>query len=64
MKITQIDKKVTESEVMLTKDDLELIITEYFKQMFNAKASELSITFEEEDQGDIQVSYRRVEIIK
>lgn len=64
MKITQVDKKVTESEVMLTKDDLELIITEYFKQMFNAKASELSITFEEEDQGEIQVSYRRVEIIK
>lgn len=64
MKITQTDKKVTESEVMLTKDDLELIITEYFKQMFNAKASELSITFEEEDQGEIQVSYRRVEIIK
>lgn len=64
MKITQTDKKVTESEVMLTKDDLELIITEYFKQMFNAKASELSITFEEEDQGGIQVSYRRIEIIK
>lgn len=64
MKITQTDKKVTESEVMLTKDDLELIITEYFKQMFNAKASELSITFEEENQGEIQVSYRRIEIIK
>jgi hypothetical protein len=64
MKITQTDKKITESEVMLTKDDLEMIITDYFKQMFNAKASELSITFEEEDQGEIQVSYRRVEIVK
>lgn len=64
MKITQTDKKITESEVMLTKDDLETIITDYFKQVFNAKASELSITFEEEDQGEIQVSYRRVEIIK
>lgn len=64
MKITQTDSRVTESEAIITKEDLEDILIEHFKTLFNAKRSELTITFEDEDQMDIQVIYRRVEIIK
>jgi len=64
MKITQTDSRVTESEVMISKEDLESILIQHFKTLFDAKRSELSVTFEDEDQMDIQVSFRRVEIIK
>ena len=64
MNITQITKKVYEAEVMLTSEDIEFIIIEHFKQKFNAKGSELSVTFENPHQEDIQVSYHRVEVLK
>ena len=46
MNITQVTKKVYEAEVMLTSEDIEFIIIEHFKQKFDAKTSELSVTFE------------------
>lgn len=64
MNITETIKKVYEAEVMLTSEDIEFIIIEHFKQKFDAKGSELSVTFEDPDQADIQVSYRRVEVLK
>lgn len=64
MNITETVKKVYEAEVMLTAEDIEFIIIEHFKQKFDAKTSELSVTFENPHQEDIQVSYRRVEVLK
>lgn len=64
MKITEIVKKVHEAEVMLSADDIEFIIREHLKQKFDAKDSELSFTYENPHQEDIQVSYRRVEVLK
>lgn len=64
MKITELTKKVHEAEVMLDANDIETIISEHFQRAFNAKASELSFTYEEPKQKEIQVSYRRVEIVK
>lgn len=64
MNIIQVTKKIYEADVMLTSEDIEFIIIEHFKQMFDAKSSELSITFENPHQEDIQVSYRRVDVLK
>lgn len=64
MNITQVTKKVYEAEVVLTSEDIEFIIIEHFKHKFDAKTSELSVTFENPHQKDIKVSYRRVEVLK
>ena len=64
MNITEILKKVYEAEVILTSEDIEFIIIEHFKQKFDAKTSELSITYENPHQENIQVSCRRVEVLK
>ena len=63
MKIIEITKKVHEAEVMLNAEDIETIIREHFQRAFNAKATELTFTYEDPNQRDIQVSYRRVEVI-
>lgn len=64
MNITEVTKKVYEAVVVLTSEDIEFIIIEHFKHVFDAKGSELSLTFENPYQQDIQVSYRRVEVLK
>lgn len=63
MKITETTKKVYEAEIMLNAGDIENIIREHFQRAFNAKATELTFTYEDEIHQEIQVSYRRVEVI-
>lgn len=43
MKESTINKKVTTVQVELDANDLDFIITEHFKRLYNAKTSEITI---------------------
>lgn len=69
MKSSVINKKVETIEVELDVDDLDFIITEHFKRMYNATTSEVIVDLSELHHLSnrdciIHMTYHREELIK